>query len=158
MKSSWACMGQSNMEEEMLNQIQERGLTYGVSNLIVAWMVQIGGVDNSTDLHQPNYIQFHLSEDQQPEVQVQHWILLNPVGMCYNFLPFSCLLSYHHSTISLLPLCSPTWGDPSLLTRLPALLIFSAHSSLVSYLYRTVSLFDYLSHGSHVSPIFHQVL
>ena len=88
-KSSWAHIGQSNTEEEMLNWIKERGLTYGVPNLIVAWMVQIGGVDNSTDLCWPDYIQSHLSEDQWPEVQVQHWILLNPVGMPLE--SFSCI-------------------------------------------------------------------
>ncbi|KAF8546663.1 hypothetical protein OG21DRAFT_1490957 [Imleria badia] len=59
-KSSWARIGRSNTEEEMLNRMEEKGLTYGVSNLIVAWTVQIAGVDDSTDLCRPDYILRHL--------------------------------------------------------------------------------------------------
>ena len=61
-------------------------------------------------------------------------------GVCYNFLPFSCLLSYHCSMTPLLLLCPVIWGDQSLLTHLLALLFLLDHSSLVSDLVTGLSL------------------
>ena len=60
--------------------------------------------------------------------------------LCYNFLPFSCLLSSYCSMTSLLLLCPVTYRDQSLLTHLPALLFLLDLPSLVSYLVTGLSL------------------
>ena len=66
---------------------------------------------------------------------VAHVVMLFfAVTLCYNFLPFSCILPCLCSTISLLPLCSIAQGDPPLLTCLPVILLLIYHSSLASYL------------------------
>ena len=53
---------------------------------------------------------------------------------CYNFLPFSCILPYLHSRLTLLPLRSPTREDQSLLTCLSTvLLLFDLPSSVVDF-------------------------
>ena len=59
---------------------------------------------------------------------------------CYNFLPFSYVLPCLCSTISLLPLCSFTWGDQPLLTHLPVVLFPFYYFSLVPYFITGLSL------------------
>ena len=60
--------------------------------------------------------------------------------VCYNFLPFSCVLPCLCSTISLLPLRPFIWGDWPLLTCLPVVFPPLYHSSLVPYLITGLSL------------------
>ena len=61
------------------------------------------------------------------------------MSKCYNFLPFSCLLPCCCSTSPLLPLCSSTQGDCSLLTCLSVTLLFLDLPSLVSHFFTGLS-------------------
>ncbi|KAG9308444.1 hypothetical protein JVU11DRAFT_11935 [Chiua virens] len=67
-KCLWTRKGRSTTEEQMLKQIQERGLEYGVPTLVKAWRVQIRGVDDLTALCRPDYLLKHLSKDEKQEI------------------------------------------------------------------------------------------
>lgn len=87
-KASWVRDTRAVIEEQMLSRIKKNGLTYGLPTLVVAWTVKIGGVDDSTAIRRPDYIQSHLSQDQHSEVRIHRRLLLEPVGIPLE--KFSC--------------------------------------------------------------------
>ncbi|KAF8546252.1 hypothetical protein OG21DRAFT_1527957, partial [Imleria badia] len=86
-KDCWTRSGRMAIEEDMLRRMKEKGLTYGVPVLAVAWTVQISGKDDSTDLRRPSYL--FEQGSLPPETRIHCHLLLESVDE--PLTSFSCI-------------------------------------------------------------------
>jgi hypothetical protein len=47
----------------------------------MAWTVQIGGKEDSTELHRPTYLLTHLHGDEPHAIRIQWHLVFEPVGI-----------------------------------------------------------------------------
>ncbi|KAN0088648.1 hypothetical protein V8E55_005705 [Tylopilus felleus] len=54
---------------------------HGVSELVMAWTVQIRGKENLTKLHHLRYLLTHLHGNEKPEICIQQHLVLKPTDI-----------------------------------------------------------------------------